>query len=372
MPHDELLTRIALLLAAILGVMAIALFARARGARSAPAARTSAPAPAAPAPAATPAPGGRTEIAWHDPVTELMTLAVYRRAFGIANFNYSVLGEHAGVMERVRRALPQAAERREYFPRKPLVVPRLLAAIRNSDSSLKELVGIIMQDPVLTGDVLRHANSPMYRVSREPVDSIGRAVVLLGMDGLRSLIATSVMQPVFQVPKGYFEDFSQTVWRQAQHSAVAAQAYARLKRDADSFSAHLLALLFHMSHIVLFRMSVASYVDAAGSLPRAEVFTRLIDECAEELAEHIAREWELPEAMTAALAEHVRRCPVERMSPLARALYVGRICGLAAIAVQEGALQDEEVLQLLQRKGLDAAGAAALWGATAAHEEPAR
>lgn len=45
----------------------------------------------------------------------------------------------------------------------------------------------------MAGNGLRYANSPYYRVTKQPIDSIGGAVALLGMDGLRSLIATSVM-----------------------------------------------------------------------------------------------------------------------------------------------------------------------------------
>jgi HD-like signal output (HDOD) protein len=368
LPEDPL-ARMALLLSSTLAILGFAIAARMRHARV----RRKSPSPAAgtaelPAPAE--APAAAEPLSCLDPAIEVMTLAVYRRAFGTPNFNYAILGEHQEVLERVRRSLPLAATRREYFPRKPLVVPRLLAAIKNSDSSLKELVDIIMQDPVLTGDVLRFANSPFYRVTKEPIDSIGRAVVLLGMDGLRSLIATSVMQPVFQVPKGYFEGFSETVWRQAQHSALAAQTWARLTQGCDSFVAHLLALLFHMSHIVLFRMTVASYVQAAGSLPRAEVFARLIDECAEDLAGRIASEWELAPAMIDALQEHADRQNLDCMSPLGRALYFGRICGSASIAVEDGTISEDELLALLQRKGLGEAQARALWRATAAREEP--
>ena len=365
MLEDHLLYRVALLLAATLVLMTVAVLARVRGARlTGPGHLVETPVSLAALAGPIAAPSAAT-LPFIDPAIEVMTLAVYRRAFGATNFNYSILGEHRAVLERVRRELPAAAARREYFPRKPMIVPRLLSALKNSDSALKEIVGIIMQDPVLTGDVLRYANSPLYRITREPVDSIGRAVTLLGVDGLRALIATSVMQPVFQVPRGCFENFSATVWRQAQHAAFAAQVCARSAGNCDSFSAHLLALLFYMSHIVLFRMTAAGYVHAAGSLPRPEVFARLIDDCTEELAGRIATDWELPTPMITALAEHAARSPLEKMSPLAHALYFGRICGAASVAGDD-TLSEEAFLQLLQRKGLDRPRAEALWRAAGA------
>lgn len=359
-----MLIRVALLLAAIVLLMLLVVASRYRSARRS---RASTPPLAPAANAAGTASGGSTAvIPYADPALEVMTLELYRRAFGTTNFNYAVLGEHQGVMSAVRSAIGDAVTQREYFPRKPLIVPRLLAAMRSNDSALKELVDIIMQDPVLTGDVLRTANSPFYRLGKEAVDTLGRAVVILGIEGLRSVIATSVMQPVFQVPKGYFESFSGTVWGLAQRSALCAQAYARTLRDCDSFSAHLLSLLYHVSYIVLFRLTVAKYTAASGSLPRAEVFTRLIDEVAERLAGLIAIEWQLPDSMRTALAEHAERRDVSAMSPLARALYHGRLCGMGGMLVEENLQSPEEVLALLERKGIPADKAVAIWELTQA------
>lgn len=359
-----MLIRVVLLLAAIVLLMLLVVASRYRSSRR----NRQGVAPVRPAASASTASplGSGPPIPFADPALELMTLELYRRAFGTTNFNYAVLGEHQGVMNAVRSAIADAVTQREYFPRKPLIVPKLLAAMRSNDSALKELVDIIMQDPVLTGDVLRTANSPFYRLGKEAVDTLGRAVVILGIEGLRSVIATSVMQPVFQVPKGYFESFSGTVWGLAQRSALCAQACARTLRDCDSFSAHLLSLLYHVSYIVLFRLTVAKYTLASGSLPRPEVFTRLIDEEAERLAGLIAIEWELPEPMRAALAEHAERRDLSVMGPLARSLYYGRLCGMGGMLVEDSLQSPEEVLAVLERKGIPAEKAGLIWELTQA------
>jgi HD-like signal output (HDOD) protein len=366
MLDTELVILGALLVAALIAVAALWMLRRQRHpapGRSATPPPPSADVAVARAAASTPAMAG--PIPWSDALFERMTRAVHAHGFGAANFQYyAVNAEHAEVIERVRKGIPDAAGRREYFPRKPQVVPRLLAAIRNSDSSLKELTEIIMRDPVLAGDVLRMANSAYYRGAKGAIDSIDRAVVVLGFDGLRVLVANSVMQPVFQVPRGYFETFSPMVWRQAHHAAVAAQTYATTTRECDGFAAHLLALVFYVSHIVLFRMAVESYVAAAGSLPRADVFARILDELAEPLAREIATDWGLSAPMLDALDEHVARGNVDALSPLARSLYVGRACGSGIVAVGAGEVEEGDVLALLQRKGLPAERAERIWRET--------
>jgi HD-like signal output (HDOD) protein len=318
-------------------------------------------------------PAGTGEpVPWSDDLLAQLEVAVHARAFDVPNFQYYPLqDEHAEVFEAVVRRLPDATSRREYFPRMPQVLPRLMAALRSDDGSLAELQTIVMRDPVLTGDVLRMANSAFYRASQEPVDSIGRALVTLGTEGLRAVVAGSVLQPVFTNPRGYFDSFSPTVWQQAQSAALAAQLYARTTRCCDAFAAHLLALLFHVSHIVLFRMTSSAYLDAPGCAPRADVFARLIDERAELLARDIVRAWELPDAMVHALEEHAGRLPVSELSPLARALYVGRICGMAsAVAGPEGT-EDTGLPALLERKGVAPEQARAIWAATRSHARAA-
>jgi HD-like signal output (HDOD) protein len=242
-----------------------------------------------------------------------------------------------------------------------MVLPQLLRAVRSDETSKQELVQIIMQDPVITGDVLKMANSSYYRISAEPVETIGRAVVVLGMDGLKSLISASVMQPVFQVPKGYFDDFSKIVWEHAFHSALGAQIYARKTRSCDSFTAHLLGLVTSISYIVLFRLGIDVYTGFPGILPRTEVFVRIMDESAGRITLLIAEDWQLGPHIVGALKEYLDATPVNRMSPLARALYFGSLGGAGALLCHHRLMKEEKVLAIMVDKGLDEEVAQAIW-----------
>lgn len=113
-----------------------------------------------------------------------------------------VTGDHKGVIEQAEKLIGLLPEQRKYFPRKPMIIPKLLRAVNSESSTKKDLVEVISEDPVLAGELLKIANSPFYRVSEEPVESIGRAIVLLGMNGLKALASTLVMQPVVQVEVG--------------------------------------------------------------------------------------------------------------------------------------------------------------------------
>jgi hypothetical protein len=87
--------------------------------------------------------------------------------------------EHAPVFQAVAQILERIEARPEFIPRRPSLLPKLLATVNDPQAAMVEISRIIAQDPALTGNLLRIANSPIYRVSSLPVESIDRAVTLV-------------------------------------------------------------------------------------------------------------------------------------------------------------------------------------------------
>src|SRR5690349_19358515 len=133
---------------------------------------------------------------------------------------------HAPVFKAVQQALERIEARPEYFPRRPSLLPKLMATVNDSDASMREMSGIIAQDPALTANLLRIANSPLYRVSSTPVESIERAVTLVGVAGIRSIIATALVQPLMAAGSGAFSRFPELSWEPTLYSALTAETHA--------------------------------------------------------------------------------------------------------------------------------------------------
>lgn len=287
--------------------------------------------------------------------------SIFSLAFGPLSADWVISDEHARVVNSVAGEMEKAVREKKYFPRRPQLLPQLLRAIRSDESGTKELVDIVVQDPVLTASVLKLANSTFYRISEKPVTTIGEAIVLLGFDGLKSLVASSIMQPVFQVPKGLFENFSETYWIQSLNSAQGAQVYARVSKSCDSFTAHLLGLVINMSYIVMFRLTADIYSRFPGTEPRAEVFVHIMEEHVGEVAALITSDWEFGDEIPRALRENIDRLEISSMSNLARALFYGRVIGVAALLCQRGLWEEEKAIELLASKGLDPDFSDAVW-----------
>lgn len=309
------------------------------------------------------APQTRAEIGYASEATEEAFAQYFKLAFGVVRFDYQILGQHARVLEQVELSLCDAAERQEYFPRKPRLLPRLLQTLNDSDSTRQELVRLILEDPALASATLKRANNAFYRANAQPVESLDRAVVVLGTDGLRSLVSLAILQPVFHLPKGFFDNFAGTAWEQAQRSAASAQAYAATTGEEDPLIAQLLGVLPSLATLVSFRLTLDTYRCGPGVMPRPEVFIQLMRRHRMRLAHEIGKTWQLTDISLAALEQQCHAISPPYMSGLARAMYYGDLAGTACVAAFHGRYSSEQAQALLRAQGLTPALADTVWDA---------
>ena len=249
--------------------------------------------------------------------------------------------EHAAISAAAIAATEDSATLRLLAPRRPSLLPQLIRAANDDAAPRRELAAIIRRDPSLVGHLLEMANSSFYRVTERPIESIDRAVVLLGSEGIRSLIAAAAMQPIFRVDSGPFPRFAQTVWEHAWRSANAAVVHAAMVERADPFAAELLSLVWGLADVVLFRAVLERYATAksGGRLrPDATVIAALLESRSADVARRIGAGWELSESSLAALEQQAGGA--EPGAPLARSLRFGRIFGALAL-LRIGGVIDE-------------------------------
>jgi HD-like signal output (HDOD) protein len=207
------------------------------------------------------------------------------------------------------------------------------------------------------------ANSPFYRVSARPVESIERAVVMLGSDGLRSLVATALVQPIFETSMaGAFPRFPQVAWEHALLSAHAAIPHAALVERVDQFAAELLCLVSGLAEIVLFRAAMDHYAGSAKrkqQQPAPVVMASLLASRSATFAWHIGANWELSELMLGALEEQM--VSTEPTTALGRSLRFGRCAGALAVLRTNEVIDEATARQSLPDGGMSAAHLKCMW-----------
>jgi len=84
------------------------------------------------------------------------------------------------------------------LPPLPESAMQIEAVYRDPNSSFNDMAKILEKDPLLTADILKAANSPLYGFSRE-INAISQAVGLFGMGTVRGFALASIVKKSFSL-----------------------------------------------------------------------------------------------------------------------------------------------------------------------------
>jgi HD-like signal output (HDOD) protein len=250
--------------------------------------------------------------------------------------------EHAPVFQAVAQILERIEARPEYIPRRPSLLPKLLATVNDPQAAMAELSQIIAQDPALTGNLLRIANSPIYRAGSNAVESIDRAVTLVGVQGIRSIIATALLQPVMTGSGGSFSRFPELVWEHTLYSASAAEMHTVQIERAEPFVSQLVGLLYGLAAIVVFRIVRDQFAACPHLNPSPGSIARMLETWVAPTAGRIAVSWELPERVQYALESQTLAAELQMENALGRSLKFGRVTGSVIVLCRLGRITEAE------------------------------
>jgi HD-like signal output (HDOD) protein len=201
-------------------------------------------------------------------------------------------------------------------PRVPEIIPQLLKSLREDDVSPAELAQQIAGDVVLVAEVIREANSSYYR-PLTPINTIEAAIMMLGQNGLRVLLARLAFRPIIQMqPNGFARRAAANVWSQSEKCALAASLMAP-GLTAGVFESYLAGLMLNVGVMVAFR--IADSVCQNDKIPRSSEFGAKLLACSRQLSARVAAHWEFPPEVVAAIAD--ADAPGE--SKIAQALALG-------------------------------------------------
>jgi len=299
----------------------------------------------------TPAPASRTrDVApvETDPPVAIAPVAVgdLQRRFllhALAVADDTPLRVQRAVVEDVVATVTGADLSSRYTPRRPNLLPQLIQSVNDSAASSRSIARIIGSDAVLAATLLRIANSPLYRLQRQDVRSIERAVTLIGNDGIRQIISAALVQPVMQAARGEDAMFARQLWDYTLILSLAAADHARSMEQEDGFAAQLAGLLLGLSGAMV--MQATTDVLARSPLRAREPGTLLevLERCTVPTAARIAGHWKLAPSIMQAL----RDVDAQAATGLARSLKVGRLAASAAMLHAGGQMSEAQALAAL-------------------------
>lgn len=186
------------------------------------------------------------------------------------------------------------------LPLLPHVASQVLTMSASNDVNTQRLADLIHRDQAIAANILRVANSPMYR-PRVPIVSLQQAISRLGLATLRDIvISISMRSRVFNVPNYTHE--VRMLWHHAIETAAYAREIARqCRRNVEG--AFLSGLLHDVSKPVL----LLTLADIQATLPEpltAEIVAATLEVYHTRVGALLATTWALPAETCASLIYH--------------------------------------------------------------------
>jgi HD-like signal output (HDOD) protein len=241
------------------------------------------------------------------------------------------------LLTALRATLESDLRENRLIPRMPIVVPQLLKCLRDANVSMSKFSDELERDSLLLGEVIRQANNARFE-GKSQISSIEQAVILVGEDGLRQLIATATMQPIINIQTGHYTKVAAArIWAHAQNSAILCRSLAG-KYSVEPFEAYLAGLLHDIGLITALRImdKATDGIEA----PHSSGFCNAYANCAKQLSVRISELWELPPALIQAFNEQLAGENMTR-SPLGDVLFTADQLSKARVMANYGHVKDE-------------------------------
>lgn len=236
------------------------------------------------------------------------------------------------------------------LPRQPLILPKLLRAVKHESGNSNELVNIILQDPGLTADVLKMSNSPLYRNTKTAVNDLEYAVVVLGIDGLKSVICASVMRPIFDTGSANNKTLTPLMWEYGLAAAFIAQRYATKAQRTEAFSSHILTLLTCIAELVIVQAATRLFRSADLAV-EPETLAHLREAHCYRFTVELMQSWALDDRLIKQLANPSHNST----SHLKTAQTLGRVLGRAVVMINHNRITKDELLTQMDSHDVDRA-----------------
>jgi putative nucleotidyltransferase with HDIG domain len=244
----------------------------------------------------------------------------------------------------------------EKFPGMPGAAGKLLALVADPGVSVPQIESSLRQDPGLTANLLRLANSSYFGIPSK-VGSVRQAVILLGLKRLvQMVIATCTSTIMGRTVPGYDLPAGE-LWRHSLAVSVAAEGLVReLKLDAaeEIFTA---ALLHDVGKMVLGQFVQDDYAKIALALHQGLPFetaeSNVLGTNHAEIGAQVLSKWSLPERIVHAVRWHHEPEKTERTDPMLDVVHVANmLCLMIGIGVGCEGLNYRPSPEVTKRLGL--------------------
>lgn len=205
------------------------------------------------------------------------------------------------VAESVRREILDALNKDQLvLPTLPEVALRVREVAEDPDASIKQLGDLIAQDAALAARIIKVANSPLLRASRE-IEDLNMALMRLGMEYTCSLATGLAMEQMFQATSDLVDKRMREVWSRSSEIAGICHVLCKLTTNLRPDQATLAGLVHRIGVL-----PILTYAEDHPALLRDSItLDSVIDQIHAQIGDKILEKWDFPTELAKVPSLHV-------------------------------------------------------------------
>jgi HD-like signal output (HDOD) protein len=185
------------------------------------------------------------------------------------------------------------------------VVRQLSKLTGDDETEVNQLAEVILKDPHMTSQVLKIANSVQYNPISAPINTVSRAIVLLGFQGVRSLCISLMM--VDSLLRKKPRDRLLEAMAKAFHAAVLARAMYKKTNNNNLEEVFIAALLYNLGEMTFWAYGgqTADKLECADSDYKA--IEKTLGTSFKTLSKEIGKIWNLGSILQDTLSDNKKK-----------------------------------------------------------------
>ncbi len=189
----------------------------------------------------------------------------------------------------------------------PTVAVQVIELAEDPDAEAADLLEVVRSDPALAMRLMRTINSSYYAVNQKVAD-LHQAITLMGFQEVRNLALTTYVAQLFKKADHRDNTLRQGMWTHMVGVAMVSRLLAEICGGVAPQEVYLGGLLHDVGLILLDEhlhepfSRVVDSLDDESEICRVERSVFSFDHT--DLGAHVARKWNLPEQLVAAIEHH--------------------------------------------------------------------
>lgn len=185
------------------------------------------------------------------------------------------------------------------LPTLPEVALKVREVVQDPDATAAQLADIIVTDAALSARLLKVANSALYR-GRVPVESVQTAVSRLGLQMVRNLVTSLVMEQMFKPTSRALEKRMRKLWEHSTEVAAISQVIASKQPHIKTDEAMLAGLIHNIGVLpILMRAETVP-----GLIDDDALLDQLVENLYPRISAAILKNWQFPQNLITVAGEH--------------------------------------------------------------------